>query len=192
MLPNLSWVSLLLVSALWVGALATFAATGRPDRRAALSTAGTGQLLGKAFLPGLGIIAGQGLLLAILGSLALKLTLVEGALLMMVMLVAAAAFALVNFALARLLGNGGRLIALALLVVTLATAATSTAPSLFGALRGLSPVSPALDAVRAVSTTGSVTIPLFVLVGWAIMGAVGTVAAVARTRMVPLAALARG
>ena len=71
------------------------------------------------------------------------------------------------------------------------TAATSTAPSIFGALRGLSPVSPALDAVREVSTTGNVTIPLFILVGWAIVGTVGAVAAVARTRMVPVASLAQ-
>lgn len=188
--PNLAWVSLLLVSALWVGALATFAATGRTDRRAALSTAGTGQLLGRAFLPGLGIIAGQGVLLAILGAVALRLTAGEGALLTMVLLVAAGAFALLNFALARLLGNPGRLVSLGLLVVTMVTAATATAPSLFGALRGLSPVSPALDAVREVSTTGNVTIPVFILAGWAIIGAVGAVAAVARTRMVPLAALA--
>lgn len=187
--PSLSWVSLLLVSALWVGALATFAATGGTSRRAALSTASSGQLLGRAFLPGLGIIAGQGVLLSVLGSVALKLNVAEGALLTLALLVASGAFALVNFALARLFGNGGRVASLALLMVTIVTAATSTAPSLFGALRALSPVSPALDAVREVSTTGNVTIPLFILAGWAILGAAGAVFAVARTRMVPLSTL---
>ena len=98
---------------------------------------------------------------------------------------------MINFALARLAGNIGRLISLAMVMVTVVTAATATAPSFFGALRGLSPVSAALDAVREVSTTGNLTIPVFVLVGWAIVGVVGAVASVARTRMVPMASLAQ-
>ncbi|MFZ2428910.1 MAG: hypothetical protein WAW71_12285, partial [Propioniciclava sp.] len=189
--PHLAWVSLLLVTALWVGALATFAAVGRTDRRSALSTAGTGQLLRRAFVPGLAIITGQALLLALLGAVTLGFTASEGALLTLVLLVAGGAFALINFALARLAGNIGRLISLAMVMVTVVTAATATAPSFFGALRGLSPVSAALDAVREVSTTGNVTIPVFVLVGWAIVGVVGAVASVARTRMVPMASLAQ-
>lgn len=187
--PNLAWVSLLLVSALWLGAMATFAMTGRADKRAALSTAATGRLFGREFGPGLGIIAGQGVLLAGLGWVALRLTVVEGLLLCAALLVSAAAFALLNFALARLLGNGGRLLCFALLLICIVTASTSTAPGFFTAVRGLSPVSGALDAVRDVSTTGNVVIPMFVLLGWGILGAVAAVTAVARTRMVPLSSV---
>lgn len=189
--PNLAWVSLLLVTALWLGAMATFAMTGSADKRAALSTAATGTLFGREFGPGLGIIVGQGLLLSVLGWVALRLTMPEGLLLSAALLVSAAAFALLNFALARLLGNGGRLICFALLLICIVTAATSTTPGFFTAVRGLSPVSGALDAVRDVSTTGNVVIPMFVLLGWGVLGAVAAVAAVARTRMVPLSSVVK-
>ena len=190
--PNLAWVSLLLASTLWVGALATFAALPGLSRRAALSTAGTGALFGRAFLPGLGIVAAQAVLLTVLGAVALKLTWGEGVLLGLVMLVAGAAFAAVNHALAALFGNGGRIAALAMALVTAVTATTSTAPGLFSALRSLSPVSPALDAVRAVSTGTGVAIPVFVLVGWGIVALGAAAASVARSRTVPLAAVVKG
>ena len=189
--PNLAWVSLLLTTALWVGALATFAVVPGTSRRAALSTAGSGALLKRALLPGLGIVSAQAFLLAIAGWVALKLTFEEGLLLTGVLLVAGAAFAVVNHALAALFGNGGRVAALAMAVVTAVTATTATAPGIFGALRVLSPVSPALDAVRAVSTGTGVAIPLLLLVGWALVAALASVAAVARTRMVPLSVVAR-
>ncbi len=75
-------------------------------------------------------------------------------------------------------------------VVTAVTATTATAPGIFGALRVLSPVSPALDAVRAVSTGTGVAIPLL-LRGLGLVAALASVAAVARTRMVPLSVVAR-
>lgn len=187
--PNLAWVSLLLTTALWIGALATFAALPGLSKRASLSTAGTGSLLGRALLPGISIVAAQAVLLTVVGTIALKLTASEGALLGLVLLVAGAVFALVNHALAALFGNGGRIAALAMALVTAVTATTATAPGLFGALRSLSPVSPALDAVRAVSTGLGVTIPVLVLVGWGLVAVGASVFAVARTRTVPLTAV---
>ncbi len=73
--------SLLLTTALWVGALATFAVVPGTSRRAALSTAGSGALLKRALLPGLGIVSAQAFLLAIAGWVALRLTFEEGLLL---------------------------------------------------------------------------------------------------------------
>ena len=187
--PNLAWVSLLLTTALWIGALATFAVLGRTSRHAALSTAGSGDLLRRALLPGIGIVAAQAVLLAIAGWVALKLTPSEGVLLTGVLLAAGVVFAMVNHALASLFGNGGRIAALVMAVVTAVTATTATAPGIFEALRVLSPVSPALDAVRAVSTGTGVTIPLLLLVGWGLVALVGSVASVSRARMVPLSAV---
>lgn len=189
--PNVAWVSLLLVSALWVGALATSALLRGPDRRAALSTASTGTLLARTLLPAVGIVAAQGLLLAILGAVALRLTVGEGFLLTGVLLAAGVAFALVNHALAAWLGNAGRIVSLVMVLVTAVTAATATAPGVFGALRGLSPLSPALDAVHAVSTTGQVAIPLFVIAGWMLVGLAACAASVARARTVRLADVLR-
>ncbi|MDO5533472.1 MAG: hypothetical protein Q4F65_02320, partial [Propionibacteriaceae bacterium] len=189
--PNLAWVSLLLATALWVGALATFTVLPGVSRRAALSTAGTATLLRRTLLPGVGIVAAQAVLLAVAGWLALGLTAGEGVLLTGVLLVAGVVFALVNHALAALFGHGGRIVSLALAVVTAVTATTATAPALFGVLRGLSPVSPGLDAVRAVSTGTGVAIPLLLLAGWGLVAALASVVAVARTRMVPLSLVAR-
>ncbi len=187
--PNLAWVSLLLATTLWVGALATFAALPGVSRRAALSTAGTGSLLGRSLLPGVGIVAAQAVLLSVLGAVALKLTVGEGVLLGLVLLAAGIPFAAVNHALAAWFGNGGRIAALVMALVTAVTATTATAPGVFSALRSLSPVSPALDAIRAVVTGTGVTIPVFVLVGWGLVAAGASAMSVARTRTVPLAAV---
>ena len=172
-----------------MGALATFAVLPGLSRRASLSTAGTGTLLGRALLPGLGIVALQSVLLAVLGGIALKLTWGEGALLSTVLLVAGGVFAVANHALASWFGNGGRIAALVMALVTAVTATTATAPGVFSALRSLSPVSPALDAARAVSTGVGVTIPLFVLAGWGLLAIGASVLWVARSRMVPLGQL---
>ena len=189
--PNLAWVSLLLATTLWLGAVATFGALPGLSRRASLSTAGTGALLGRVLLPGVAIVAAQSVLLTVLGAVALKLTWGEGFLLGLVLLVTGVVFAVVNHALAALFGNGGRIAALVMALVTAVTATTATAPSLFGALRSLSPVSPALDAVRAVSTGTGTLIPVFVLLGWGLLAVGASVFAVARTRTVPLAAVVR-
>lgn len=190
--PDLAWVSLLLTTTLWVGALAAFAALPGLSRRASLSTAGNGSLLGRALLPGVGIVAAQAVLLTVLGAVALRLTFGEGVLLGLVLLVAGAVFAVVNHALASWFGLGGRIAALVMALVTAVTATTATAPGLFGALRSLSPLSPALDAVRAVSTGVGVTIPVFVLVGWGLVAVGASALWVARSRTVPLAAVVAG
>ena len=188
--PNLAWVSLLLTTALWIGALATFAVVPRTSHRAALSTAGSGELLRRSLLPGVGVVSGQAALLAVAGWIALQLTAGEGFLLTGVLLVAGVAFAVVNHALASF-GAWGRTAALVMAVVTAVTATTATAPGVFGALRVLSPVSPALDAVRAVSTGTGVAIPLLLLVGWGLVAVGVSLASVTRSRMVPLAAVVR-
>lgn len=187
--PHLSWVSLLLVSALWMGALATFLVVGRPGRADALSTTSTGRLLRRSLLPGVGIVVAQGVGLAGLGALVLRLSLGEAALLGGVLVASAVAFALVNHALAALFGHGGRLAALVMALVTVVTAMTATAPGVLVSLGSLSPLTPALDGVRAVETTGQVTVTLFVLLGWAIVGLAASAAAIGRTRTVPLAAV---
>ncbi|MFP5415311.1 MAG: YhgE/Pip family protein [Actinomycetes bacterium] len=189
--PDLAWVSLLLVTALWVGSLAAFAAFGGTSRRDALSRAGSGQLLARALAPGLAVVCAQAVLLASIGAAALGLTPAEGALLVGVLVVAGLAFGLVNHALAALFGLGGRVVSLAMALVTAVAATTATAPALFGALRGLSPLTPALEGVRAVVTTSEVAIPLFVLVGWGLVGAAAAMVAIGRSRTVSLAEVAR-
>ena len=76
-------------------------------------------------------------------------------------------------------------------VITLATALTSTVPGWLDAIRPLSPLSPAYDAVRAVVSGGpGVTGGVFALIAWMLLGALFSVAAILRARTVSPAALA--
>lgn len=187
--PGVAWASLLLVMALWLGALATYAALPAIDARNALSTRTSARLLQDTLLPGLAIVGAQAALLTVLGAILLKLPWTSALALGGVMLVAAATFVAVNHALAGVFGNGGRVVALAALVVTVVTAVTYAAPGVFGSLRPLSPVSPALDAVRAVMTGGSAMIPMLLMGAWLILGLSASAVGIARSRTVPLKAI---
>ena len=186
--PRVSWASLLLVLALWLGAMALWLTRRALDRAEALSTEANAALLWRTLRPGLGIGAGQALLLAALGAVVLDLTPGRTLGLALVLLLAAAAFMAVNHALA-CAGLPGRVIALVLLVLGIVPAVSSAAPALFHTLRSLSPLTPALDAVRAVTTAGSPTLPLLLVLTWLGLGVGASALAVARSRTVPVGAL---
>lgn len=188
-LPRVSWASLLLVLALWLGALAIWTIVRPIDRRNAYSTDANGTLLWRSLRPGLAIAAAQALVVGVLGAVVVGLSPGRSLGLVAVLLVAGAAFAAVCHALIGVFGTGGRIAALAMLLVTAVPAVTSTAPGVFDALRPLSPLSPALDAVRAVMTGGSPVLPLLLLATWLTV-AIGTSAVgVARSRTIPLRAV---
>ena len=190
--PGLAWASLLLVLALWVGALATFLVL-RPMPADALTSRETYlALLARTAGPGVAIVCAQALLLGVTGALVLGLTPAATASLVGVLLVAGVAFALVNHALAALFGTPGRIVALAMGLLTTIAAATSAAPPVIGALGVGSTLTPALDAVRAVGVGLSPVIAALTLLGWALVAGVASLAAVHRTRTVPIAALAKG
>jgi putative membrane protein len=87
-------------------------------------------------------------------------------------------------------GNAGRLIAIAFAVITTVGAVTSAVPGVFDTLRPLSPVSPALDGLRALMTdsTGAPA-AIFTLLGWAVVALAASAAAVLRRRTVRLSEL---
>ncbi len=190
--PGISWASLLLVMALWLGALATCAAFRPIDPRVLFSTAANATLVWRALRPGLAITAAQALLLAPVGALVVGLPPGRSLGVAGVLLVAAAAFTAVNHALAALFGDAGRVTALVLLLITVVPAVSGAAPDLFGALRPLSPASPALDAVRAVMTGQPPTLPLLLLAAWFLLGVTASAIGVARARAVPLPVVAGG
>ena len=74
-------------------------------------------------------------------------------------------------------------------VLTAAAALVGSAPGVFAALRPFSPLTPALDAVRAIVTesSGAVTSTL-TLVGWLMVACCSSIA-VARRRTTTLAAV---
>ncbi|MFV0405294.1 MAG: YhgE/Pip domain-containing protein [Propioniciclava sp.] len=181
---GLAWTSLLLILALWLGALATFAAI-RPIRSDALTArAGNLRLLGSTLLPGLGIVTMQAILLTGLGAAGLGLTGSATLALGGVLLVAGVSFTLINQALAALLGHGGRIIAVALMLLTAVMAATSAAPPVLESLAGVSPSTPALAAVRAIGVGTSPAVALLTLVGWGLVAFLGLMVAIHRARTV--------
>ncbi|HVK45554.1 MAG TPA: YhgE/Pip domain-containing protein, partial [Micropruina sp.] len=97
---------------------------------------------------------------------------------------------LVNHALAAWLGNVGRLIAIAFAVITTVSAVTSAVPTIFDTLRPLSPLTPALDGLRAILTDTSGAAPaVFALLGWAVLALAASAMAVLRRRTINLTEL---
>ena len=189
--PGAALAALLMVLALWAGALATYTVLPAVRRRLALSSSATAALVVDALRPGLVIVLVQALLVSAVGEAFVRLYPYRWFQLTLVLLVAAVAFVAVNHALAAWAKGAGRVVGVAVAVVTLATALTSTVPGWLDAIRPLSPLSPAYDAVRAsVSGGPGITAGVFTLIAWTLLGALFSVAAILRARTVSPAALA--
>lgn len=187
--PSVAWVSLLLVLALWLGAMALYIVT-RPVRpEAALSSAATPRVLAQSLAPGLAIGVLQAALTAVVAA---AFGAPAGFAVFGILLLASLVFVAINYALTGLFGNIGRGLAAAFAVITAAAAMTYALPGVFDWLRPLSPVSPALDGVRAVMTGTAVLPSVLALIGWLVVGLAGCAVVVVRSRKVPLAAVVSG
>jgi putative membrane protein len=188
--PDVGWVSLLLILALWVGAMATYVVL-QPAGRALLGSAEpTAKLIAEALVPGLAILAVQAILMGALAHFGLALSWPKTASVTGVLLLVALAFALINHALVSWLGGAGRLLAVGLAVVTTAASLAPAAPGVLAALRPFSPLTTALDAVRAVITESSgAALATFSVVGWLVVAAIASSVSIARHRTTTLTAV---
>ncbi|MHA6523658.1 YhgE/Pip domain-containing protein [Tessaracoccus sp. G1721] len=147
-------VSLLLVSALWLGALGGFVVS-RPVPADVVSSRASSLALWvrTVWLP-LAIVAGQGAVLGIVGGVILEAGI--GATLGLSLLLAAlgASFVLANHALAGWLGNAGRAVSVLLLVATVALGLSSAA-SWLAPVAAVSPLHNGLLLVRTWLSDGS-------------------------------------
>lgn len=184
------WVTLLMVLALWAGALATFLVFKPVSGQLLGSSRSSARLVAQALVPSLVVVGVQAVLVTAIGQFALQLPVGKVLAVGGLMLLAAVAFVVVNHALAAWFGNAGRLVALGLAILSLASALTSAAPAVFGVLRGFSPLTPALDAVRAVVTESSgVATNTFLLAGWVVIGLAASAIAIVRNRTTSFTAL---
>ena len=71
---NIGWISLVLVLALWLGALATYAVVKAIGAGLLSSSEPTGVLIGRALLPGIVVVGAQALVVAGLGQFGLDLS----------------------------------------------------------------------------------------------------------------------
>lgn len=188
-LPTISWASLLLVMALWLGALAVFAAYRPVDPANLTSSASNVQLLWRGMRPGLLIVGVQAVLLAGLSAAVAGLGWGTGLGLALGALLIAGTFVACNQALAAWFGTRGRVVSLALLLVTVISALAYSAPPAFDALKMLSPLTPALSATRAIMTGQSPTLSLLGVAAWGLLGLGAVWAATIRSRTVNLSAV---
>ena len=187
---DLGWASLLLVLSLWLGALATYLVVRALGSRLLTSSRSTAWLIGRSLLPGIAVASAQAIVLAGVGQWALDLSLPKLAAVTGVLLLAGWAFVAVNHALVAWFGGVGRLVSILFAVLSTAAALTSAAPALFDALRPFSPLTPAVDAIRAIVTdSGAATTSARGLVGWLLVAGSASAIAVARRRTTTLEAL---
>jgi putative membrane protein len=188
--PDLGWISLVLILSLWLGALAIYAVVKAIGAGLLSSSEPTALLIGRSLLPGAVVIAVQAVLVAGLGQFGLDLSLQKWFAVAGVLVIAGLTFVVINHALVAWLGGVGRVVSVAFAVLTAAAALVGSAPGVFAALRPFSPLTPALDAVRAIVTesSGAVTSTL-TLVGWLLMGVLASSIAVARRRTTTLSAV---
>lgn len=188
--PNLGWVSLLLILALWLGALATYTVVKAVARGLLGSAEATPKLIAEALLPGIAVVSVQAVLLGGLAAWAWDLNWQKTLTVTLVLLIAAVTFAVINHALVTWAGGFGRLISVAFAVVTSAATLAPAAPGALIALRAFSPLTPALDAVRAVVTeSDGAASSTFVVIGWLLIGLLASAVGIARQRTTTLAAV---
>lgn len=188
--PDLGWISLVLVLALWLGALATYAVVKAIGAGLLGSAEPTALLIARSLLPGVIVVGAQAVLVAVLGQFGLDLTPQKWFAVAGVLLLAGITFVVINHALVAWLGGVGRVISVLFAVLTAAAALIGTAPGLFAALRPFSPLTPALDAVRAIVTeSAGATTSTLTLVGWLLVALLASSIAVARRRTTTLRAV---
>lgn len=185
-----SAVPLVVMVALWFGALASFVALRAVTARTLASRRPSALLALRALAPAAGIGAAQGLLVAIVVQIAAGYAWGDWSLFAAVSVVAGIAFAAVNQALVAVLGGAGRWVSALVGVLAVATGVVSTVPGVISAVAGLLPTAPAyqgmLAALTAAGGLGSAVVGLVV---WAVLAFAATTIAVARRRSVPARAL---
>jgi len=177
-----SGLPLLLSLALWIGAFAVYFVLQAVSRRALSSRSSSVALAAASLVPGVVVGAVQGLALAAIMQVALRLSVGDWFALAGVSVLAGVAFAAVVQGIVAVLGNGGRLLVALMAVVVLAAGLISTAPVILTDLAALLPLDAASRAVSAIITgSGSVGAAIGSLVLWGLIGfALSTAAVISR------------
>ncbi|MGJ3508399.1 YhgE/Pip family protein [Enemella sp. A6] len=185
LLPLVSATSLLMVMALWLGALATYLLVQAVSVRTLTSSKPSWQLAWRSIWPGVAIAAVQAVALTAVGQVVVGLSFARAMGVLGILLLAGAMFVVLNHALVAWLGGFGRVVSVTLVVLSVSGAITTALPGFFLGVRPLLPLTPALDAVQAMMVGGSgIGGNLTMLLGWLIVAASASVLAVVRSRTV--------
>ncbi|MDO5735340.1 MAG: hypothetical protein Q4P15_02575 [Propionibacteriaceae bacterium] len=148
-------VALVLVTVLWLAALATFVVARPVPSDVLTSSSSNLTLWGRTVGAPMALTAALGLVFGFMGGTTLELSLGRVLGLMGLLAALGVLFVLVNHALTAWLGNVGRGIAVLLLALSVALGLTSATPGVFDAVAGLSPVHNGLLLVRTWISDGS-------------------------------------
>lgn len=188
--PNVGWVTMLLVGALWLAGLAFYTVRPPIQPRLAMSSRSTARLVLESLLPGVVMGVAQAVLLTGVAMATLHLTIAETARLGGILVVAAVTFSVIHHALTAWLGNLGRLVSVLVAVVVGASAFTGALPAALSSLAARMPTAAPLDAARATLTGAGDTASLvFTTVGWLLVALAASWVAVLRARTVRADAL---
>lgn len=182
---NVASTTFLAVLALWIGALASFIVLRAVSARVLTSMKPSWRLVADGWLPSVLAVAAQSVILTVLLQVLLDLSAVQVATLLPFTLLTGVAFVAVNHALVAWFGGVGRFISVIMVVLTAASAITSAVPAVLDDIRVFLPLNPALEGLRAIVTDGTGTSgAVGLLLAWTVVGAVASVLAVARHRVV--------
>jgi putative membrane protein len=185
-----SSIPLFAVVALWLGALATFLVLQAVSARALLTTRSSTRIAFGGFLPAVAIGVAQGVLVAGIMQIALRLDAGHWFAFAGVAALTGIAFAAVNQGLTALLGGIGRFISMLVVVITLASGIISTVPGFFDASVTWLPTSAAISAMQGViDGTAGAWRGVGALLLWTVLGLGMAVVAVVRRRTVRLSQL---
>ncbi|MFC3895729.1 YhgE/Pip family protein [Lentzea rhizosphaerae] len=169
--------------ALWALALATYLVTQAVPGAVLTAREPTWRIIVRAAVPGATAAALAALAITAVAVPALHLNFARTLGFLAVALLAACAFVALNQAITALFGRGGRLAALAVLVLTAATGIVSTLPGPLHALADYLPTRGAVIALRAVATGGpGLTTGVAHLCAWLLIGGLATVLITDRRR----------
>lgn len=175
-------LAILLTLGLWLGAMACYLVLGAIPSRAVTSSRPTWQLAGSVLIPGLIWAVVQAVVLGGLAGFVLKLSPLLTVGLVGLLILVGVTFVAVNQAAVAWLNGWGRLIFLGLAGLGVASGLTSGVPGVVSALAALSPVTPALEAIRGLGAGTSIAGEVGLLLIWLCAGLVLGAVAIMRRR----------
>lgn len=183
LIPAVSSTSLLMVLALWLGALATYVVMQAVSSRVLTSTRSSLGLVRRAVVPGIAIAAVQAVVLTILGQVVLDLSAAKVFGVLGMLLLGGAMFVVVNHALVAWFGGAGRVVSVALVTLSAAGALVSALPAFFDVVTPFLPLTPVLNGVRSIITDGTGIAPAVgMTLLWLLIGLSASIGAVLRRR----------
>lgn len=170
--PGVQSIPLFTVIALWFGGLALALALPAVPRRRLLTATPSPSIVAQAVAPTTTLGAAQGLVVAIAVLAGVRVGPVEWIAYASACILIGAFFALVNQALAAVLGGFGRVLAVVFGIVALAAGLSSTVPPALASIAGALPTASALHLLLAALTQDAGT-------GWAAVGVIVLIAVIA-------------